>query len=79
MLLRRARPARAEIDETALELLARHGAQILATARRIDVTAAHLDSPALCWARRKHESRCALAPATRGLSRLAQLAVVPRT
>jgi RNA polymerase sigma factor (sigma-70 family) len=38
MLIRRARPARAEIDETALELLARHGAQILATARRYAAT-----------------------------------------
>ena len=38
MLIRRARPARAEIDEAALELLARHGAQILATARRYAVT-----------------------------------------
>jgi RNA polymerase sigma factor (sigma-70 family) len=38
MLIRRARPARAEIDEAALELLARHGAQILATARRYAAT-----------------------------------------
>jgi RNA polymerase sigma factor (sigma-70 family) len=38
MLTRRARPARAEIDEAALELLARHGAQILATARRYAAT-----------------------------------------
>jgi RNA polymerase sigma factor (sigma-70 family) len=38
MLIRRARPARAQIDETALELLARHGAQILATARRYAAT-----------------------------------------
>jgi RNA polymerase sigma factor (sigma-70 family) len=34
MLIRRARPARADIDRAALELLDRHGAQILATARR---------------------------------------------
>ena len=38
MLIRRARPARAEIDEAALALLARHGAQILATARRYAAT-----------------------------------------
>ncbi len=38
MLTRRARPARAEIDEAALALLARHGAQILATARRYAAT-----------------------------------------
>jgi RNA polymerase sigma factor (sigma-70 family) len=38
MLIRRARPARAEIDEAALELLSRHGAQILATARRYAAT-----------------------------------------
>jgi RNA polymerase sigma factor (sigma-70 family) len=38
MLIRRVRPARAEIDEAALELLARHGAQILATARRYAAT-----------------------------------------
>jgi RNA polymerase sigma factor (sigma-70 family) len=38
MLTRRARPARAEIDEAALELLARHGAHILATARRYAAT-----------------------------------------
>jgi len=38
MLIRRARPARQEIDEAALELLARHGAQILATARRYAAT-----------------------------------------
>ena len=38
MLIRRARPARAEIDEAALELLARHGGQILATARRYAAT-----------------------------------------
>src|SRR5687768_13543754 len=38
MLIRRARPARAEIDEAARELLARHGAQILATARRYAAT-----------------------------------------
>src|SRR5918999_1584073 len=36
MLIRRARPARAEIDEAALALLARHGAQILATAERYE-------------------------------------------
>jgi RNA polymerase sigma factor (sigma-70 family) len=34
MLERRTRPSRGEIDEAALALLARHGAQILATARR---------------------------------------------
>jgi Sigma-70 region 2 len=34
----RHRPARAEIDEAALALLARHGAQILATARRYAAT-----------------------------------------
>jgi len=34
MLSKRARPGRGEIDEAALRLLARHGAQILATARR---------------------------------------------
>jgi RNA polymerase sigma factor (sigma-70 family) len=34
MLERRMRPSRGEIDEAALALLARHGAQILATARR---------------------------------------------
>jgi RNA polymerase sigma factor (sigma-70 family) len=38
MLTRRARPPRPEIDEAALELLARHGAQILATARRYAAT-----------------------------------------
>jgi RNA polymerase sigma factor (sigma-70 family) len=38
MLIRRARPARAEIDEAALALLARHGAQILSTARRYAAT-----------------------------------------
>ncbi|MGH2781769.1 MAG: RNA polymerase sigma factor, partial [Thermoleophilaceae bacterium] len=38
MLTRRARPARAEIDEAALELLARHGPQIVATARRYAAT-----------------------------------------
>jgi RNA polymerase sigma factor (sigma-70 family) len=38
MPIRRARPARAEIDEAALALLARHGAQILATARRYAAT-----------------------------------------
>jgi RNA polymerase sigma factor (sigma-70 family) len=38
MQTRRARPARAEIDEAALELLARHGAHILATARRYAAT-----------------------------------------
>ncbi len=34
MLERRTRPTRGEIDEAALALLARHGAQIMATARR---------------------------------------------
>ena len=34
MLERRTRPSRGEIDQAALALLARHGAQILATARR---------------------------------------------
>ena len=34
MLERHTRPSRGEIDEAALALLARHGAQILATARR---------------------------------------------
>jgi RNA polymerase sigma factor (sigma-70 family) len=38
MARRGTRPARAEIDEAALRLLARHGAQILATARRHAVT-----------------------------------------
>ncbi len=38
MLTRRARPARAEVDEATLGLLARHGAQILATARRYAAT-----------------------------------------
>jgi RNA polymerase sigma factor (sigma-70 family) len=38
MLTRRARPARAEVDQAALELLTRHGAQILATARRYAAT-----------------------------------------
>jgi RNA polymerase sigma factor (sigma-70 family) len=38
MLIRRARPARAEIDEAALALLSRHGAHILATARRYAAT-----------------------------------------
>ena len=38
MARRGTRPARGEIDEAALELLARHGAQILATARRHAVT-----------------------------------------
>jgi RNA polymerase sigma factor (sigma-70 family) len=38
MLSRRERPARAEVDEAALELLARHGAHILATARRYAAT-----------------------------------------
>lgn len=38
MKRRGTRPARGEIDEAALELLARHGAQILATARRYAVT-----------------------------------------
>ena len=33
-MTRRDRPARGEIDAAALELIARHGAQILATARR---------------------------------------------
>jgi RNA polymerase sigma factor (sigma-70 family) len=37
MLERRIRPSRGEIDEAALALLARHGAQILATARRYAV------------------------------------------
>jgi RNA polymerase sigma factor (sigma-70 family) len=37
MLERRTRPRRGEIDEAALGLLARHGAQILATARRYAV------------------------------------------
>jgi RNA polymerase sigma factor (sigma-70 family) len=39
MAKRGTRPARGEIDEAALRLLARHGAQILATARRHAVTA----------------------------------------
>jgi RNA polymerase sigma factor (sigma-70 family) len=38
MANRGTRPARAEIDAAALELLARHGAQILATARRYAAT-----------------------------------------
>jgi RNA polymerase sigma factor (sigma-70 family) len=38
MVRRGTRPARGEIDEAALRLLARHGAQILATARRHAVT-----------------------------------------
>src|SRR5215207_3051991 len=38
MTRRGTRPARGEIDEVALQLLARHGAQILATARRHSVT-----------------------------------------
>jgi RNA polymerase sigma factor (sigma-70 family) len=38
MAKRGTRPARGEIDEAALRLLARHGAQILATARRHAVT-----------------------------------------
>ena len=38
MLKRESRPARGEIDEAALELLARHGPQILGTARRYAVT-----------------------------------------
>ena len=38
MSTRGTRPARAEIDAAALELLARHGAQILATARRYAAT-----------------------------------------
>jgi RNA polymerase sigma factor (sigma-70 family) len=38
MVKRGTRPARGEIDEAALRLLARHGAQILATARRHAVT-----------------------------------------
>src|SRR6266540_6909939 len=38
MRTRGTRPARAEIDAVALELLARHGAQILATARRYAAT-----------------------------------------
>ena len=37
MLERRTRPPRAEIDQAALALLARHGAQILAVARRYAV------------------------------------------
>jgi len=37
-MTRGTRPARAEIDAAALELLARHGAQILATARRYAAT-----------------------------------------
>jgi RNA polymerase sigma factor (sigma-70 family) len=38
MVKRGSRPARGDIDEAALELLARHGAQILATARRYATT-----------------------------------------
>jgi RNA polymerase sigma factor (sigma-70 family) len=38
MTTRGTRPARGEIDEAALELLARHGTQILATARRYAAT-----------------------------------------
>ena len=38
MVKRGTRPARGEIDEAALRLLARHGGQILATARRHAVT-----------------------------------------
>jgi RNA polymerase sigma factor (sigma-70 family) len=38
MLTRRSRPPRGEIDEAALALLARHGPQILATARRYAAT-----------------------------------------
>jgi RNA polymerase sigma factor (sigma-70 family) len=38
MLQRDRRPVRAEVDEAALELLARHGSQILATARRYAAT-----------------------------------------
>ena len=38
MVKRSTRPARGEIDEAALRLLARHGGQILATARRHAVT-----------------------------------------
>ena len=38
MVKRRTRPPRGELDEAALELLARHGAQILATARRYAAT-----------------------------------------
>jgi len=38
MAKRGTRPARGEIDEAALRLLARHGGQILATARRHAVT-----------------------------------------
>ena len=37
-MTRRTRPERAEIDAAALELIARHGAQILATARRYAAT-----------------------------------------
>ena len=38
MLKRERRPARGEVDEAALALLARHGPQILATARRYAAT-----------------------------------------
>jgi RNA polymerase sigma factor (sigma-70 family) len=38
LMTRRDRPARGEIDAAALELIARHGAQILATARRYAAT-----------------------------------------
>ncbi len=38
MLQRDRRPVRAEVDEVALELLVRHGSQILATARRYAAT-----------------------------------------
>ncbi len=38
MLPRNRRPARAEVDQAALELLTRHGSQILATARRYAAT-----------------------------------------
>jgi RNA polymerase sigma factor (sigma-70 family) len=38
MLKRRTRPPRGELDEAALALLARHGSQILATARRYAAT-----------------------------------------
>jgi len=38
MFTNRARPRRGDIDEAALGLLARHGSQILATARRYAAT-----------------------------------------
>jgi RNA polymerase sigma factor (sigma-70 family) len=43
MLERRTRPPRGEIDEAAIALLARHGAQILATARRYAANADDAD------------------------------------